>query len=115
MTTPHKHADVIKAWADGKPIEWRYALNYPFPAPWQTWNQGDAGMVTPAFNSNAFLFRVKPNIIKYRRYLFTTSSNSVLVGLANDTANFDSLGVEHTWGPQFVRWIDTEWQEVEYD
>lgn len=23
--TPHKHAEVIKAWADGKPVEWREA------------------------------------------------------------------------------------------
>ncbi len=23
--TPHKHAEAIKAWADGKPVEWREA------------------------------------------------------------------------------------------
>lgn len=28
MTTPHKHADLIKAWADGAEIEWRNASGF---------------------------------------------------------------------------------------
>ena len=26
--TPHVHAEVIKAWADGKPVEWRQSSDY---------------------------------------------------------------------------------------
>lgn len=26
--TPHVHAEVIKAWADGKPVEWRQGSDY---------------------------------------------------------------------------------------
>jgi hypothetical protein len=55
MTTQHKHAEAIKAWADGAQIEVRY-LGSLFSAD-RTWR--DAGRI-PLWGSDAAEFRVKP-------------------------------------------------------
>ena len=49
--TPHVHAEVIKAWADGKPIEWR-------ENPSEDWQL----IKGPSFVEN-FEYRVKPEEI----------------------------------------------------
>lgn len=60
MGTPHKHAELIKAWADGAEIqieasEERWVDNYPL------WNP-------------SFKYRIKPKTIKYRAALFKGSN-----------------------------------------
>lgn len=52
MGTPHKYAEVIKAWADGKTIQWRrnWGLN---PTQWQD-------IEKPDFHCETVVFRVKP-------------------------------------------------------
>lgn len=51
MNKPHKHADVIKAWADGAEIEWRENEH----GDWRV----DRSKV-PAFDHMYYEFRVKP-------------------------------------------------------
>lgn len=46
---PHKHAETIKAWADGAKIEWRVHGS-------QTWEE----INDPSFSSN-FQYRIKPS------------------------------------------------------
>lgn len=48
MTTPHKHAEIIKAWADGAEIEGRQDSTQP----WKVWRE-------PAWNRD-FEYRIKP-------------------------------------------------------
>jgi hypothetical protein len=48
MTKPHKHAELIKAWADGAEIEGRQDSTLP----WRVWRE-------PAWNRD-FEYRIKP-------------------------------------------------------
>lgn len=51
---PHKWAEAIKAWADGKPIQWRVVNG-----PWNDWNNNEV----PPFHYSRHEFRVKPENI----------------------------------------------------
>lgn len=51
---PHKHAEIIKAWADGATIQWRRDWGL-WPTDWADWTP-DVG---PGWDS-AVIFRVKP-------------------------------------------------------
>ena len=57
MKTPHKHAALIKAWADGARIEY-----------WSKYSNEWAGALTPAWDPNV-VYRIKPepkpDIVKY--------------------------------------------------
>ena len=52
MNKPHKHADVIKAWADGAEVQWR-------SVPRCSWE--DLNYTMPAWNS-LYEYRVKPSV-----------------------------------------------------
>lgn len=95
----HKHADMIIEWAEtckpaqvldksrGKWID----IDYP------KWDN---------FNS----YRFKPEVIKYRRFLGKTKlDGEFYVGVTNYYEYIEQLENSNA----FVRWIDTEWQEVE--
>lgn len=53
MNKPHKHAELIKAWADGAEIEGR-DQNSPYRADWQ-WE----AFITPSWHDN-WEYRIKP-------------------------------------------------------
>lgn len=62
--TPHKWAEVIKAWADGKMIQSRPIssddrIKYEH---WEDWGESSSGYISkvPPFNRNDFEWRVKP-------------------------------------------------------
>lgn len=57
MTTPHVHAEVIKAWADGAEIQWRQNKS-------QAWQ--DCG-VAPNWSVNT-MYRVRPPQSDLERY-----------------------------------------------
>jgi len=50
---PHKHAELIKAWADGREIQYRSFH------PWDTQWQKEYG--EPDWNSREFEYRIKPD------------------------------------------------------
>jgi hypothetical protein len=54
---PHRWAEVIKAWAEGKEIEYKCA-----PRPWKTYDQNgsDDNGFSPAFNEPILEWRIKP-------------------------------------------------------
>lgn len=101
--TPHKHAEVIKAWADGAEIQYRSPESMSI-----SWNDTK----DPAWNVE-FEYRVKPQpkkCVPYKRYL------------GYGVRGAGSIGVyykDNTFNPEeyhdFIKWIDTEWQEHEYD
>lgn len=103
MTTPHKWADVIKAWADGKPIQWKSRYT-------EIWESFDDKVqkVTPPFGASDIEWRIKPETVKYRRYLWQTSTGP-RVGICMDATAVAALSAACA----FIRWIDTEWQEEE--
>ena len=55
MNKPHKYAEVIKAWADGKAIQWKRA-NDKF---WYDLHE----FMYPEFNHPKIIWRIKPEII----------------------------------------------------
>jgi len=53
---PHKHAELIKAWADGAVIEFRYVLSNHREIVWSEWFTAN---LTPAWSED-YEFRIKP-------------------------------------------------------
>jgi hypothetical protein len=104
---PHKHAAVIKAWADGAIIQYLSVCG--------DWR--DVMDNRPLWGST-IAYRVKPTpkrTVGYRRYAHTDSRGTTAVCLLHQdtTASWNAADVEKVRG--FVRWIDTEWQYYEWE
>ena len=96
MGTPHKHRDLIKAWADGAVIE-HYRVGFG----WE-----ECSFNTPCW-SQATNYRIKPQIIKYRVALLKVG-DVVYTNSYNDVAYAERCSKEK----DFVKWLG-DWQEVE--
>jgi len=100
---PHKHAALIKAWADGAKIQTRITPDYEW-----------LDLATPSwFVSHEY--RIKPasrKTIGYRRYVYRVGGE-LYVGLLQGSSFTPSATVENSL--DFVRWIDTEWQYHEVE
>jgi hypothetical protein len=98
MKTPHKHAALIKAWADGAKIQ---ILN----------NDGQWKDVTDPAWLDYMIYRIKPKTIKYRLYIYRRSdwiSPMRSVHICTDpTATFS-----YESSSTFIKWLG-DWQEVE--
>jgi len=94
---PHMHAALIKAWADGAIIEYR-------SCPYSEWRVS----LSPAWGT-AYTYRIKPEVVRYKRYL---------VQYGGGNFGVDCLMDWQTMIPPnsrcFVKWIDTEWQELHF-
>ena len=97
---PHKHAALIKAWADGAIIQ--------FKGIYGVWADTDGNR--PTWTADEY--RIKPALVKsvgYRRYLWASPENRFFM----DAVHEDTVVITPCWAsrrPHFVRWIDTEWQ-----
>lgn len=109
MSTPHKNAEVIKAWADGRPIQYK-DIKLP-QYMWATYARVPESAWGPWNSDNRYTeWRIKPETVKYRRYLYANSNRSI-VGVVNQP--YQEGRAEEAFEKNFIRWIDTEWQEVE--
>ena len=101
MGTPHKYAEVIKAWADGAEIQCRSRLDDS--------QYTQEGHPSPTFSVD-YEWRVKPEIRggKYRVGLFNNRFNNEFYTFLVDE------GEEYETNGDFVRWL-TNWVEYEYD
>lgn len=98
MCKPHKHAVFIKAWADGKCIQQRWISEVWEDVPsYPSWHEG-------------FEYRIKPEVIKYKRFLWKSSYRDKLVLTA--TIEEQQSQPREKWG-SFVCWIDNDWIEQE--
>ncbi len=96
-TTPHKHAALIKAWADGAEVE----VHYP-QWPLHTW--------APERNPSWAImneYRIKPTTIKYRNALMSGNSGMWV----NSAMSLDDESAI-CCGSRFIKWLG-DWQEVE--
>lgn len=103
MRTPHKHAALIKAWADGAEIEVRNEYHEWTYCEYPSWYY-------------AREYRIKPEVktIKYRRYLWRNTGGCPNVFVLNEgDASPSPAAIERI--SEFIRWIDDEWQEVSYE
>jgi hypothetical protein len=100
MKTPHKHAAVIKAWADGAQVQVNVG----------TENKKDwRDIPDPVWNATEY--RVKPDPLTYRLCLCKDYMGHYYIGSFNK--GFGQTVEECERGAGFVKWLDTDWQEVE--
>jgi len=99
---PHKHAEVIKAWADGAQIQQRY----PDEDSWRDCNTSEE--LTPHFGICNLEFRIKPKVIRYRLALMTEIGGEYWISIYQSTAGRSSADPLSS----FVKWLG-DWQEVE--
>lgn len=98
-TTAEKIA-VMQAFLDGKKIEVSV-----YPGCWGEWTH----YVEPIWNWEENNYRIKEEVLPYRRYVAKCVLSGVLfVWTINETN--DPLEVERA--KTFVRWIDNDWQTV---
>lgn len=101
MNKPHKHRDLIIAWANGAQIQIRYSAE----GSWMDTN-------TPRWYAH-YEYRIKPKMLKYKRFLWKSAVNPDS-GVAVHIVCPEGQAREprDTW-KGFIRWIDNDWQEVE--
>jgi hypothetical protein len=97
MGTPHVHAEVIKAWADGAVIQFRYSVD-------GKWYEC---LSQPGWDPLA-QFRVKPEPLKYRVALLRGFDGELYT---TTSANLSQEETIESYS-SFVRWL-TDWTEVE--
>ena len=97
MSKPRKHADLIKAWADGAEIQ-RWAEST------KSWVDAEP----PSWN-DALEYRIKPNTLKYRLALYEQQNGSPDKSFVYV---FYETMPDPTRAGGFVRWL-TDWTEVE--
>ena len=102
---PHKYADVIKAWADGKPIQFLHNNK------WNDWASGldvQVHQFMLVHNAQAIFgnyeWRIKPELAKYRLYLADCGDGpEICVARA---------GHDPIKSVCFIRWLG-DWQKIE--
>jgi hypothetical protein len=101
MCKPHKHAALIKLWADGAKIQWFHEAD-------EEWKDCTP---TPNWLGNTN-YRVKPEpvVVEYKRYIYKFNSDTpkVYIEYKNECAYPENY-------KHFVKWIDTEWQTIELE
>lgn len=65
----------------------------------------------PVWEWNKSNYRIKPKVVKCRRYLYKDDLGRPLVYILSDWQTSKPEVIENS--PNFIRWIDTEWQEIE--
>lgn len=103
MNKPHKHAELIKAWADGAEIEC----------------QTERGMWEPVADPGWYEeveYRIKKSIVKtvgYRRYLSQRAETLRPCYCYEDAVTFTTQFYEGC--VDFVKWLDYEWKYDEVE
>ena len=102
---PHKHASVIKQWADGAIVQFR------IPQKSEEWKDFTGTKTCPCWNLPGHEWRVKPapSELRYRRYISGFGANAFVENYV-EGQNRSPREVEK--GASFNRWIDHEWAAV---
>lgn len=92
---------VMQGYVEGKTIQYRYDEKQEWKtlSPFPNWNWLEAD------------YRIAPEVVKCRRYLYKDRPGLPLVFVLSDWQTSKPAVIENS--PNFIRWIDTEWQEVE--
>jgi hypothetical protein len=100
--TPHKHAELIKAWADGAQIQVRDLTNYvnPDDCKWKDFREFDEEI----WDSN-WEYRIKPQTITYRVSLHRDPWGGFYTYTWKQPTDLSK-------SETFIRWL-TDWIEVE--
>ena len=108
--TPHKHAALIKAWADGTEIQVRDLTNYSDPCDCK-WK--DFSVFDDEVWYNKWEYRIKPQTIRYRNFLWNPScgwdKGRKVICVCSEQEQLDQP--RDQWAG-FIKWLG-DWQEVE--
>lgn len=103
MTTerkPHKWAEIIKAWADGKPIQYKYL-------DWKDSEWKDNDMPLPRFDIGDLEWRVKPkNIVVKTNIVYEIDSFTGWGKLVQDTGVKPNIRFE--FDPETLKLVKAE-------
>ena len=97
MNKPHKHAALIKAWADGAKIQYREHGDIP-------WKDTEPAWV------DRYQYRIKPKTMEYRLALMVTFVGKKYVAVCNNPSDVGTVASN----PYFLEWLG-DWQEVVVD
>lgn len=98
MTIPHKHAKLIKAWADGAEIQFRQA---------EYLNWRDCKNNNPQWILDVE-YRVKPApCVPYRRYLHD-NMDAIITSICYFSPGYDAVAATQMYSG-FIAWIDNDW------
>jgi len=100
--TPQRAAEllpVIKAFSEGQQVQFLGS-----DGQWR-----DCKIACWHWHTN---WRIKPNTIKYRRYLVSATNGKNYVTCMNEENSVEFISQLEDQA-YFICWIDTEWQEVE--
>jgi hypothetical protein len=101
---------ILQAIADGKPTQYRIkgtGLCGGWDGQWSEWRENQHIEIN--FGKEHIQYRIKPEVIKYRRFIHRIGNGDITVKVAMPDWNIKG------WETckDFVRWIDNDWQEVE--
>ena len=84
MKTPHKHAEIIKAWAEGAEIEYRCAVSGDWePANCPGWADFTIYRIKP---------EPKPDVVRYTTYQYNVNNSGTIGGAPTcDVNRFTNL------------------------
>lgn len=94
---------IIQAWVAGTPIQYR---DKECGFEWR-----DTDPFLPAAWYEDVEYRIKPKTVQYRRYFYKLGNSVCVMALPNNP-HCDTPDVLEKI-IYFVKWIDTEWQEIE--
>ena len=100
MNKPHKHAELIKLWADGAQIQAKEVGYFADDSEWMD-------VKTPTWNTH-IQYRIKPKTISFRVGLFIND----ITGPYPATVTTEETEKYYNTLPHFYKWL-TDWQEVE--
>lgn len=105
MGTPHKHAELIKAWADGEEVEWNDAgVDGEKDAPFGVGDVWCPVISITTFAEPELTFRMKPKTVTtkgYKRYAWQQNNLEWVVGIIHE-------GNKEDYSNRI--YIDKEWQ-----
>jgi hypothetical protein len=109
----HKYYDVIMAWAEDKPIEFRIVYGDNTKSDWICFDDVGDTKKSPNFDSGTIEWRVKPQTktIKYRLALMSYKSERYYTAVF--TMSEEHL-IEFENSTNFVKWI-SDWIEQEVE
>ena len=100
MSQPHKHRDVIIAWANGEEIQYKGSLGT-----WIDWKKGQMG---PTFDSDGE-YRIKPKIVKREGWVNVYKSSVCTALVSNAYPSKESADINKS--PDRLACIRIEWEE----
>lgn len=110
MTTPHKCAEILRAIADGKPVQFRLTNTAR-----KKWEDLDTSTSFSIFQGLAVEYRIKPKpLIKKWRWVITAQNGELFI-TEDHYSDSSDLESKFCFGYKVTQKIDSTMIEVEQD